>query len=198
MWFKRFLSECPGKNDSRPYWINLGLFYPGILGALIYEAGPRLYSWPWDSSRILIFVMLTHYALDYAYSVDEKNKREYSWCKFPFDFIIVWLLYAALKTATISPLDPSGVLQICWLLLATKVCALFWELLNNAHPDKCAKHLAMASDFVPLLGYGILISIFKNGSLVPEGLVNLLIVVVIVDAALYWVHEPMYRLVKDG
>ena len=193
-------STCrQGARDSRPYWINLGLFYPGILGALIYEIGPHLYSWPWTwgPSRLLLFVMLLHYALDYAYSADDESKKEYSWCKFPFDFVLVWLLYAALRTADDSLLNPSRVLQVCWLMLATKVCAILWESLGSIHPDKLARNLALASDALPLLGYGLLIFLYKREAAVPEGIVMLLIGAVVVDAVLYWVHEPMYRALKD-
>ena len=74
-----------GSGDARPYWINMGLFYPAILGALIYEIGPSLYSlpWTWGPARILVFVMLLHYALDYAYSADDRSKAEYCGASFP-------------------------------------------------------------------------------------------------------------------
>lgn len=177
----------------------MGLFYPGILGALIYEVGPHLYSWPWtwDAPRCLVFVMLLHYALDYAYTADDKSKQEYSWCKFPFDFILVWLLYAALRTAHASLLAPSIVVQVCWLLLATKVCAILWESLGSVHPDKFAKKLSLASDAIPLTGYLLLIALYKSEAAVPEGVVILLIAVVILDAVLYWIHEPIYEALKE-
>lgn len=185
-----------GSGDARPYWINMGLFYPAILGALIYEIGPSLYSlpWTWGPARILVFVMLLHYALDYAYSADDRSKAEYSWCKFPFDFALVWLLYAAVRTANASILEPSSVVSVCWLLLLTKICAFAWELVSDR--DQCAKKLALASDIIPLLGYALLIFLYTNGAAVPEGVIKLLIVVVIIDAVLYWIHEPLYKLCK--
>lgn len=176
----------------------MGLIYPAILGALIVETGPLLYSWPWtwDASQFLVFVMLVYYVLDYAYSVDNKSRRSYSWCKFPFDFISVWLIYAALKTAIEPPLDPSDVAQICWFMLAMKGCALGWEILGSVHPDNVARTVALVSDFFPMLFYVILICLYINGNLVPAGLVKLLIVIVILDAILYWIHEPVYQFFK--
>jgi len=176
----------------------MGLFYPGILGALIYEAGPHLYSWPWtwNPNRFLIFVMMVHYALDFAYTADETSKNEYSWCKFPFDFVLVWLLYAALRTADAAVLEPSSVIQVCWWMLATKVCAFLWESFGSVHPDGFAKTLALCSDAVPLILYLLLILLYTSGALVPEGVVKLLIALVILDAVLYWVHEPLYQALR--
>lgn len=114
----------------------------------------------------------------------------------PFDFILVWLLYAALRTANESILTPSSVVDVCWLMLATKLCAIGWEALGSLHADKVAKKLALASDVIPLLGYAGLIFLYNRGAAVPDGVVKLLSFVVIVDAALYWVHEPIYKALK--
>ena len=83
---------------------------------------------------------------------------------------------------------------MCWLLLLTKICAFVWELVSDR--DQCAKKLALASDIIPLLGYALLIFLYTNGAAVPEGVIKLLIAVVIVDAALYWVHEAIYKRCK--
>jgi hypothetical protein len=183
--------------DSRPYWIIMGLFYPGILGALIYEIGPQLYSWPWTwgAPRILLFVMLLHYALDYAYTADDQSKSEYSWYKFPFDFVLVWLLYAALRAANANLSDASSVVYVCWLMLATKLCALLWESVA-IHRAKRARYLALVSDAIPLLSYGALIIFYARGAVLPGGVVVLLIFLVLLDALLYWVHRPVYELFK--
>jgi hypothetical protein len=181
--------------DERPFWINMGLLYPGISGAVLYEAGPHLFSWPWTwaAPQLLLFVMLLNFTLDYAYSVDEKSRSDYSWWKIPFDFAIVWLLYAALKSVETADLDLSKVVRVGWLLAVTKVLALCWEAFGGRHRDATAKSIALVTDGVLCGGFFILAFLGSSGALVPDGVIWLLIVAVAVDAVLYLGYEWIYR-----
>jgi len=185
-------------SDPRHYWIIMGLLYPGILGALIYELGPHLYSgpWTWKLEQWLVLALMVHFALDYAYSVDDKSRREYSWCKFPFDLAIVWLLYAALKAAGEGVTDPSRVMSVCLIMILTRTCAIVWEGTGSNRPDTLARVVAVASDAIPLVGYGVVLLKTRDGSLLPTGSLVGLLVVVALDSMLYWFHEPIYGLFK--
>lgn len=187
--------------DPRHYWIIMGLMYPGILGALIYELAPHLlYTSPlkWQLCQWLVLALMVHFALDFAYSADDKSKQEYSWCKFPFDMAIVWLLYAALKAAGEGVTDPAGVARVCEWMTLTRICAIAWEWLGSRHPDKLAKWIAIMSDAIPLLGYVLVRFFTLNENLLPTSVLPALILVVVIDSVLYWFHEPIYRLFKGG
>jgi uncharacterized membrane-anchored protein len=139
--------------------------------------------------------MLVNFTLDYAYSVDEKSRNEYSWWKFPFDFAIVWLLFMALTSVVhAADLDLAKVVRLCGLLAATKFLALCWEGFGGRHRDNTAKAIALVTDGVLCLGYLMLGFLANSEALVPDGVIWLLIIAVVIDAVSYLAYESIYRL----
>ena len=123
----------------------VGLLYPAFLGSLIYNPVENFYKehasggklkWPLDiplDEFALIAALLSHFALDYIYSIDRDDNAPYDWLMFIADSAIVTFLFLSIQYALRSSgADRASV--VVWLfLLATKIAAFVWELADGWH-----------------------------------------------------------------
>ena len=173
----------PIDEDPNPYWIMTGLVYPGILATFLFEFFKEFKELSWENfptKGLLVLLLIIHYAFDYAYTVDDRTKKVYSWPPFFLDLIIVILMAFAIFQAKLSCL-----LWVSVGMFLTKCLALGWELTERKRFKNNSTWLGTISDGLPTLLYFFMVLYY---SIFSGPVVGPLILVVLVDIVLYVVH----------
>lgn len=117
---------------SRKPAIVTGLLYPSFLGALVYEAVPKLiYGEPKRfpiETVVLILALLWHYVLDYIYTYDRDQAAPYDWVMFIADTLLVVFLFLAIRQSYDDTALHLADARIWLFMLCAKLAAFVWEL----------------------------------------------------------------------
>jgi len=114
-----------------------GLFYPGVLGSLIYAFPDNILSHRAEFSvagTVLAVSLFVSFAFDYVYSSTKDAKQTYSYGTFIADCFIVVLMFIAGQKILGTPLF-QGIDEF-WFLGAARLFAWAWEFLRvQESPD---------------------------------------------------------------
>lgn len=108
----------------------IGLFYPAVLGGIIYQLGTATAEGPVPISSILICVaIIFHYAVDYtatfALTDRKKTERNYNKRATICDFIIIAALFIAANS--IFPASVFPIYALFFAMAATKLFTILWD-----------------------------------------------------------------------
>ena len=111
---------------NRMYTLVIGLFYPAVLGSILFNFIDKFKVEEISFKYFLFFLIITVYSFDYLYTATVDVKKDYSTVHGIIDIIIIILLFLSTKS-----LMNETISNIPLLFVFTKLLALLWEFLNN-------------------------------------------------------------------
>lgn len=165
------------------------LLYPGVLGSLMYAVPDNIASgrMPFEFVQVAtVCALFSMFVMDYAHSVTEDNKNDYSYGTFIADLLIVVLLFVAGQRLLGAKIPPD--IHPAWFLVGVKIAALCWELLKHGGSHQTpAKRAERGTDFAFLLLY-VLVGVVAQGA--ERSFTSILMILVLFGDAFYYV---LYR-----
>lgn len=181
---------------SRKPAIVTGLLYPSFLGALVYEAIPKLFYG--EPKRLpletiaLIAALLWHYVLDYIYTYDRDKDAPYDWVMFITDALMVLCLFLAIRQSYAGSALQAADARIWLFMLGAKLAAFVWELAEARYSgfDR-NKTRALLTDWVFCWPYMLGMFFSPDQPLLLAG-------VLVADAGAYLLHQHYVRRALRG
>ncbi len=123
--------------SEKTFKFTIGLLYPAVLGALIYEIFSGLphtsfkaIGDDWTKYPLVLGIIIV-FAFDYLYTNTEDIRSTYSVRQGLCDFLIVSVLFISMKTALGNPMFEFFRGYLALLLAVAKFLAFLWEVLDR-------------------------------------------------------------------
>lgn len=177
--------------EPRMFTIMHTLLYPGVLGSLMYALPDNIASHrtQFDFTQVATAIALfSMFVMDYAYSVTEDNKNNYSMGTFAADLLIVVLLFVAGQRILGTHIPPD--IHPALLLASVKAAALCWEFLKQGGSCRSSENRAKKDTDLAFLLIYIAVALVAQGS--EQVASDLLILALLGDAFYYVLYRKLF------